>query len=216
MRGWSSDYKAELAGFKATTKIVDFIKACSDEEEIADSDQSIRHNMARYDKRYCRKLTIKLRARVTEKSLRYSDEFWRSNADHSFLPCLSVLLDDIQRGCIEVTWCVPTLLALQIRANIQDSTDFLRQLAIMRVVMDGEILYDEEGMEMVSQYSDKWTNIYPIRIRVYSKVTMTAYMCPYLLTSQKLLKACERGDVDEVVALLTYGLDVDATDPREV
>ena len=150
LRGWIGDYKAELAGFKATTKIVDFIKACSDEEEIADSDQSIRHDMARYDKRYCRKLTIKLRAKVTEKSLSYIDEFWRSIADHFFLPCLSVLLDNIQKGCIEVTWCVPTLLALQIQANVQDSTQFLQQLAIIRVVMDGEILYDEEGMEMVS------------------------------------------------------------------
>ena len=150
LRGWISDYKAELAGFKAMTKIMDYIKVCDDDEDIADSEQTIRQNMARYDKRYCRKLTIKLKARVTEKSLCYIDEFWRSIADHFFLPCLSVLLDTIQEGCVEVTWCVPTLSALHIQANIQDSTEFLQQSGVVRVIMDDEILYDEEGMDTVS------------------------------------------------------------------
>ena len=149
LRGWIDDYKSELAGFKATTKIVDYIKLCSDEKEIADSDQSLREDIARYDRRYCRKLTVKLKSRVTEKSLDYIDQFWRSIADHFLLPSLSALLDSIQEGCVEVTWLVPTLSALQIQANIQDSTQFLEKLEVIRVIMEGEILYDEEGLEEV-------------------------------------------------------------------
>ena len=149
LRGWIDDYKSELAGFKATTKIVDYIKLCSDEQEIADSDQSLRKDIARYDSRYCRKLTVKLKSRVTEKSLDYIDQFWRSIADHFLLPSLSVLLDSIQEGCVEVTWLVPTLSALQIQANIQDSTQFLAKLEVIRVIMEGEILYDEDGLEEV-------------------------------------------------------------------
>ena len=149
LRGWIDDYKSELAGFKATTKIVDYIKLCSDEKEIADSDQSLREDIARYDRRYCRKLTMKLKSRVTEKSLDYIDQFWRSIADHFLLPSLSALLDSIQEGCVEVTWLVPTLSALQIQANIQDSTQFLAKLEVIRVIMEGEILYDEEGLEEV-------------------------------------------------------------------
>ena len=78
LTGWISDYKSEVAGFKAVTKIADYIEACSDEEDVADSEQSIRQNIAQYDKRYCRKLSIKLKARITHKSLDYIDEFWRS------------------------------------------------------------------------------------------------------------------------------------------
>ena len=37
MKEWISNYKSELAGFKATTKIVDYIKMCDKESEIADS-----------------------------------------------------------------------------------------------------------------------------------------------------------------------------------
>ena len=149
LRGWIDDYKSELAGFKATTKIVDYIKLCSDEKEIADSDQSLREDIARYDRRYCRQLTVKLKSRVTEKSLDYIDQFWRSIADHFLLPSLSALLDSIQEGCVEVTWLVPTLSALQIQANIQDSTQFLAKLEVIRVIMEGEILYDEESLEEV-------------------------------------------------------------------
>ena len=149
LRGWIDDYKSELAGFKATTKIVDYIKACSDEKEIADSDQSLREDIARYDRRYCYKLTVKLKSRVTEKSLDYIDQFWRSIADHFLLPSLSALLDSIQEGCVEVTWLVPTLSALQIQANIQDSTQFLENLEVIRVIMEDEILYDKEGLEKV-------------------------------------------------------------------
>ena len=151
LRGWIDDYKSELAGFKATTRIVDYIKMCSDEEEIADSKQSLQQDMARYDRRYCRKLTIKLKSHVTEKCLDYIDQFWRSIADHFLLPSLSALLDSIQEGCVEVTWLVSTLSALHIQANIQDSAAFLEKCEVIRVIMDGEILFDEEGLEKVHE-----------------------------------------------------------------
>jgi hypothetical protein len=151
LRGLIKSYKSELAGFKATTRIVDYIKMCGEEEDIADSEQSLRDDMARYDRRYCRKLTVKLRSRVTEKSLDYIDQFWQSIADHFFLPSLPVLLDSIQEGCVEVTWLVPTLWALQIQANIQDSAVFLKEHEVMQVVMDDEILHDEEGLDKVRQ-----------------------------------------------------------------
>ena len=150
LRGWIKDYKAKLAGFKATTKIVDYIKMCSDEEEIADAEQSLREDMARYDRQYCRKLAMKLKSRVTEKCLDYIDQFWQSIADHFFLPSLPVLLDSIQEGCVEVTWLVPTLSAIQIQANILDSAAFLEESEVMRVILDDEILYDEEGLDIVS------------------------------------------------------------------
>ena len=141
LTGWIRDYKSELAGFKAVTRIADYIEACSDDEDIADSEQSISQNIARYDKKYCRKLSIKLKARITEKSLDYIDQFWSSIADYFFLPSLSVLLDTIKEGCVEVTWLVPTAAALQIEANMEDSEDVWRNLEVTRVEMDGVVYY---------------------------------------------------------------------------
>lgn len=127
---------------------MDYIKICSDGGEIADSEQSLRQDMARYDRQYCRRLTIKLKSHVTEKSLDYIDKFWQSIAEHFLLPSLSALLDSIQEGCIEVTWLVPTLSALQVQANIEDSTEFLKKCEVMRVILDSEILFDD-GLDKV-------------------------------------------------------------------
>ena len=136
-------YRAELAGFLATTKIIDYIKKCnSDDDEIADPDECL--HMARYDKCYCKTLTTKLNARVTEKSLDYIDKLWRSIAEYFCLPSLTVLLETIKEGCIEVTWLVPSLSAIQIQANIQDSKDFLRSHGIICMTLDEELLYTED------------------------------------------------------------------------
>ena len=146
LTGWINNYKSEVAGFKAVTKIAVYIQACREEEDIADSEQSIRQNLARYDRRYCHKLSIKLKARITEKSLDYIDQFWRSIADYFLLPSLPVLLDTIKEGCVEVTWLVPTVPALQMEANMEDSEDFWRNLEVTRVEIDGVVHHIHSDM----------------------------------------------------------------------
>lgn len=134
------NYKSELAGFKATIKIVDYIKDCSEKQKIADSRQSL--DKQRYDEHYYCKLTVKLKSHVMEKSLDYIDELWTSIADHFLLPSLSGLLDSIHEGCVEVTWLVSASSAHQIQARIQNSAEFLEKLEVIRVIMDDQILYD--------------------------------------------------------------------------
>ena len=139
---WLRDYKLELAGFKAATKIADFINCCKPSGEIADADQSLRHNMARYDPTYCRRLSIKLNANVAEKGLHYIDDLWKSVADHFLLPSLPVLLESICEGCVEVTWLVPASHAMQIQWNLDGASEFLQHYGIVRLAIDAEVIYD--------------------------------------------------------------------------
>ena len=162
LTGWIRDYKSELAGFKAVTRIANYIEACSDDEDIADAEQSIMQNIARYDKRYHRKLSIKLKARITEKSLDYIDQFWRSIADYFLLPSLPVLLDTIKEGCVEVTWLVPTVPALQIEANMEDYKEIWRNLESPPVEKDGVILYYAPQTNM----EDFWKSLGVTRVEM--------------------------------------------------
>ena len=150
LREWISSYKSELSGFKATTKIVDYIKVCNEEQEFADSTQSIKEDMTRFN---YRTLTIKLKSRVLEKSLDYIDQLWMSIADHFLLPSLTALLDRIQEGCVEVTWLVPLQIALQIKDGIQNSAEFLKQLGMVKVVVDNTILYGVKQKVSILYYS---------------------------------------------------------------
>ena len=158
VRGWINRYKAELAGFKATTKIIDYIKECNDEDEIADSEQSIHLYKARYDKKYCRKLTVKLKVPVTEKSLDYIDEFWRSIADLFLLPSLPVLLEKIREGSTEVTWFISAIAASQIESAIlnADSVRLFQRFEVMQIILNSRIVYTANQDDMISLL---WTEL---------------------------------------------------------
>ena len=95
-----------------------------------------------YDPAYLRRLSLKLNTRVTEKSLEYIDELWVSLAEYFLLPSLSVLLDKIQRGCIEVSWLIPPHFAFQIIGNLQENSSFLQSKGIVKVLLEGDCVYD--------------------------------------------------------------------------
>ena len=100
--------------------------------------------MARYDLKYRHKLRVKLKVRVTVMTLLYIEHLWEKMAEQFSLPSLPVLLDTIKEGCVEVTWLVPIPSAEQIKAKINDSTDFLRSFDIFRVMLEEELLYAEQ------------------------------------------------------------------------
>lgn len=78
---------------------------------------SIQKIMADHDEKYCHKLTVKLKARVTEQYLDYIDQLWVSIIDYTYIPVLTVLLKSICNGCIEVTWLIPARLSREIERN---------------------------------------------------------------------------------------------------
>ena len=79
---------------------------------------------------------------MTEKSLEYVDKLWLSLAEYFLLPSLSALLDNIQRGCVEVSWLIPPHLGFQIVDNLQRNSSFLQSEEIVKVLLDGECVYD--------------------------------------------------------------------------
>ena len=138
MKGWLDNYMKELSGYKATTKIADVIELYSIDEE-ADPGKPL---SVKYDSAYLRRLTVKLKTRVTEKTLLYVDDLWLSLAEYFLLPSLSVLLDSIKKGCVEVSWLIPPHLVFQIVGNLQENSTFLQSKDIVRVLLDGESVYD--------------------------------------------------------------------------
>ena len=149
MKGWLDKYKKQLSGYKATTKIADAIKLYSiDELEEIDPSQRL---TVTYDPAYLRQLSLKLNTRVTEKSLEYIDDLWVSLAEYFLLPSLSVLLDKIQSGCIEVSWLIPPHYAFQIIGNLQENSSYLQLKGIIKVLLDGDCIYDVAQNEECKQ-----------------------------------------------------------------
>ena len=140
VKGWLDSYKKQLSGYKATTKIADVIELYSI-DELADPSRRL---TVTYDPAYLQRLSLKLKTRVTEKSLEYIDDLWISLAEYFLLPSLSVLLERIRSGCIEVSWLIPPHYAFQIIGNLQENSSFLQSKGIVKVLLDGDCVYDEE------------------------------------------------------------------------
>ncbi len=151
MIGWMEEYKTRLTAFKATTKISDYIKDCTDDEFMDDADGEDYQKL--YDKKFYRKLSLKLREsksnilKVNENCLSYIDELWTSLSDQFLLPPLPNLLEKIRNGCIEVTWIVPITIArtINMKATSKGSIEFYRQKNIVRIMMNDKTVFDDDN-----------------------------------------------------------------------
>ena len=140
-------YKASLSGFNLTTKLIDYIEyqnLSADDDSDEECDQpSPKLTIQQYRKI---KFVLQLDRRISDLSLNYVVELWRSFAEEYDIPSLTAVLHKIAQGSLEVTWRVPQ----HITDAIQLRSKFFRRHGIVLVFIDDVIIYDEEQMVHVS------------------------------------------------------------------
>ena len=141
------DYKEKLAGYYATTSIIKHMRKKSDYDKTVydiESDKSLHESMAEYDKAYCKTLRVKLEAQVSQKCLDYIEKLWNSITTYLYLPQLPALLISICKGCIEVAWLVPTVVAREIHEKAENFDKVAQGFPLITVKLDGQILYSKD------------------------------------------------------------------------
>jgi len=155
MSEWVMQYEEARSGYMLITKISEHISvvAVSDSSDT-DSDEQLEEKPAKYDPRYYRKLSVKVKAEVTEVSMQYVSELWESFASHYCLPSCTALLDSVRAKCILVTWLVPTKHTLELIQKARVDPDFFQEHNILwAAVDDDQYLYNskEEPVNMPAQ-----------------------------------------------------------------
>ena len=155
MEDWVNKYKADLAGFKACTKIVHYMAVVESDSSFdeSDQDQPTQPKQAKYDRKYYHKLSVRLKVKVTDQSLSYIDDIWRSVSEYHLIPPLSSLLDHICKGSITVVWLIPTGLVPRLLKQIHEAGDFFHQHRITSVTLHDRCVYDEEISTMEQRQS---------------------------------------------------------------
>ena len=143
LNGHVEEYKKALTGFYLTTKIVDYMKAVNEEE---DEDPIILDDPAKYDSRYCRKLSVglKLKRKITNETLAYVERLWRKIAEEFYLPSLTSILERIVEGSLTITWRVQAHLIAKIDTQSFSSAIFFHQEGIDKITIDNQVVYSEE------------------------------------------------------------------------
>ena len=143
------DYQNELAGYHATTRIIKCMRKESDYDEAMyemESDKTLQESMEAYDTSYCHTLRVKLRAQVSQKCLDYIEKLWKSITKYLYLPKLPAILISICKGCIEVAWLVPAVVAREIQQKAENFDKVAQEFPLMSVKLDGHILYPKANL----------------------------------------------------------------------
>lgn len=137
-------YKTELASYKATTKIVNYIKTVPSDSSSDDSSEEEQTPVKlKYNRRYYRKLSVKLDMEFTDHTLEYLDDIWKELAGLFNLPSIVALLDFIREHSILIVWYIQSHFAPQILKTAPHSVDFYLKHHITRVEFDGVCIYPQ-------------------------------------------------------------------------
>ena len=126
------EYEEALAGFALVTKIQDYLNA-----ELKESEQS------KPDPKLLDELSVKVKANVTDRTMKYISELWDSLAYRIKVPVTALPFHRVAKGCVEITWLLPFHLTHFATRRLQGSTEFFREENIIRVTIAGRCVYEE-------------------------------------------------------------------------
>lgn len=168
------EYEQSLAGYFLATKIMDYLNTEVEQSEQPRSEPNtlvgtvkayVTKMLAKFASKFWSllvnhqqsldELSVKVKAKVTEKTLNYVKELRDSLAYQVRLPVTALLFDKIAEGCLEITWLIPFHLTHFTTGRLQESTDFFREQKILRVTIAGRCVYEELPPVQVSTRKEK-------------------------------------------------------------
>ena len=127
-----SEYEEALAGYILVTKMKDYLDA-----DLQQGEQS------KPDPKLLDELSVKVKANVTEKTMKYVSELWDSLAYRVKLPVTALPFQKVAKGCVEITWLLPFHLTHFTTRRLQESTDYFQEQNIIRVTIADKCVYEE-------------------------------------------------------------------------
>ena len=87
-------------------------------------------------------------------SLQYLAEVWEMFSSHYLLPDSppTTLLDRVRKGCVSITWLVPSKLIRQLVKIAKIDTHFFQKHRILKVTVEDQCVYNENASTSVSMH----------------------------------------------------------------
>ena len=132
-----TDYQKDYRGYRLTTKIEDHIKAVA---TLSDSDTP------HPDSNWFSCLETRIHVKLSERTLKYIDELWKSLSVLFDLPPYQLLLDKVMKESITITWYFPRYRTKRIIEIVKSSSQFLSEHDMVEVSINGEITYPKKAV----------------------------------------------------------------------
>ena len=165
---WVQVYKQDLKAYQIVAKVKDYIGT---DLNIADPPPV---EKAKDDPRYNR--SVEWKTKYIDHSLQYLADVWELFSYHYLGPDYppTALLNHVRRGCLSVTWLVPSQLIPRLIKRVKLDTDFFQQHSILKVMVEDECVY-EKTSEKITAVSLPWA---PLEVFLSSKLYCEQYQSP--------------------------------------
>ena len=137
MEDWVQTYEKDVKAYSLVTKAEDYIET---DLNVADPSPA---NRAKYDPRYY--CPVEWKTTFVDPSLKHLTEVWKLFSSRYLVPDSppTAMLDRIFKGCLVVTWLVPSHLIPSLIKRVKNDTEFFQQHCILRVTVGEECVYEE-------------------------------------------------------------------------
>ena len=140
MTGWIQNYRKDVQSYLLLAKVEDFF-----EPECDNCMEPSPAKKAKHDSRYCCPMEWKVDL-VEHCRLHYLADVWKAFSGHCLVPNSppTALLDRIRKGCVSITWLVPSHLIPQLKKKVKVNAHFFQKHRILKVTVGGQCIYEEE------------------------------------------------------------------------
>ena len=148
LNGMMEQYQKDLTGHILTLKIQTYLDANHDELPLVSTNDSDDETILALppEQKYTlfKKLRGKIKANVTDHTLNYVIDLWRSLTNQFALPRPAMILHEIGEGCISITWLIPTNLVKHIMRMAQETANMFAKEQILTVTLEKQCIYPVE------------------------------------------------------------------------
>ena len=144
-------YQKDLTGYILTLQIQTYLDAINFEYPIATSDTEISADEEiitslppQQKRKLFKNLTAKCKVNVTDHTLSYVIDLWRSLANQLALPRPAMILQNIAEGSIGITWLIPANLVKHVTKMAQETANMFTDKQILRVTLEKQCIYPME------------------------------------------------------------------------
>ena len=141
-------YQRDLTGHVLTQKIQTYLDANKYPVITSDSESSADENITslppKQKHKLYKKLSAEVKAKITDHSVKYVYDLWRSLANQFALPRPAMILHSIAEGCICITWLIPANLVTHVTRMAQETANMFAKQHILKVMLEEHCIYPME------------------------------------------------------------------------
>ena len=136
-------YRQNLNGFKLATKLEEYMSTYQPENEPSLLATARDLPSPDPDPALFTRLSLKIKLKISEQSFNYIDELWESVADTLLLPHYMMLLEEVARGCVCITWRIPSVPHV-IEKVRRCASSLAEKWGVLTITMDDETIFTNE------------------------------------------------------------------------